>query len=168
MVAEDLLRWEADLEKYPEYKAHMEARVKDRLTKQQERAAKKQILKAAKKRPTRPGKLGLPKPKPIVKNGKLTRGTRKATKTENGKIGKTGAATKRRRKVCLRYAPIAGDWLCLARGQSIEWIALISSRPHAACGKSLHKRSLPLECLGRFARSEHGVLSSRPSKLKRR
>lgn len=91
-----MLRWEADLEKYPEYKAQVEESTKVRLAKQQERAAKKQILKAAQKRPTRPGKLGLPKPKPIVKNGKLTRNSVKAARTG----GKRRNPAKARRKVC--------------------------------------------------------------------
>lgn len=99
VVAEDLLRWKADLDKFPEYKARVEHKAKDRLAKQQEEATKKQILKAAKKRPTRPGKLGLPKLKPIVKEGKLTRSGRKAAETEDSDLKKNRAAKRPRRKV---------------------------------------------------------------------
>ena len=82
LMAEDLKRWEKELDDFPEYKAEVTEKAKRRQAKQQEQAAKKQIFKAAKKRPTRPGKMGLPKVKPIVKNGQLTRKTRAAgTKT---------------------------------------------------------------------------------------
>ena len=101
LVAEDLERWERDLENFPEYKAKIEEKAKERSAKQQERAAKKQILNAAKKRPTRPGKLGLPKPKPIVKRGKLTRNTKKSGKTDDREAKERRAAARARQKVRL-------------------------------------------------------------------
>lgn len=117
VVVEDLARWEKELLDFPAYKAALDKKADEREQRRQERADKKQIFRAAKtkkaKAAVRPGRLGLQKLKPIVKNGKLTRKGRLVDAERDIKPN----PSKRRRKVAM----ISKSWTCISLNHDAEW-----------------------------------------------
>lgn len=82
---EDQQRWNKELDEFPDYKAKIEKRRDERIRKQQEHAAKSSIFHAAKKRPTRPGKMALPKRKRAAKTRRTAKKIVQASKTSEPK-----------------------------------------------------------------------------------